>query len=587
VTVDPYPLTDDQSVALDPNIRLIEAGPGAGKTKTVVARFRNRAAMGHGVALLSFTNAAVNVAKRRCQDDPSLTEPPNFIGTFDQFFHRYVVTPDTRKLNGKSPTYLNSWSDLPDHIAALTTTSGARFYLSQFARTAADTWEVDETRLRRDELYAWAQITQWSRDNINGRGHAVIEGLINAGVLDTSEARQRALSVLGAVDNMPLKRLGRRFTEVIIDEFQDCDEIEHGLINLLTSAGIHVVVVADPDQAIYEFRQHSDGLYEQYRANLPPWEVAQLTTCHRSTPAICALSSSLRKVAHGAIVASPNHSGAINDVHVIVGAGVTAGQAALDIVRGHDIQVRNTRIIAHRRADARQLLRAGKDTPDGQSNMKSLLVPLAQLRSSSDTRERLAACRAVESFILDHFEWPADPLTRTRADQLALLAVTEIDLRVAASKILVSSRDWASASDCKASVKQHLIDFADTRSVPLISTFAQRLNVTAKVWEFWEGRTQGLFVAPAHPGIRWSHVHSVKGEEFDAVIYAIPAAPAPGQSHVLDDWTNDVNSEQRRVLYVGVSRAKHLVVLVVPKAKKKQLLDQLKSEGIPHKVAEL
>jgi ATP-dependent DNA helicase UvrD/PcrA len=239
-------------MALDANIRLIEAGPGAGKTKTVVARFRNRAAMGHGVALLSFTNAAVNVAKRRCQDDPSLTEPPNFIGTFDQFFHRYVVTPDIRRLNGKSPTYLNSWSDLPDHISALTTTSGARFYLSQFARTTTGAWEVDETRLRRDESYIWSQITQWSKDDINRRGHAVLEGLINADVLDTSEARKRALSVLSAVDNLPLRRLARRFIEVIIDEFQDCDEIEHGLINLLTLAGIHVVVVADPDQAIYE-----------------------------------------------------------------------------------------------------------------------------------------------------------------------------------------------------------------------------------------------------------------------------------------------------------------------------------------------
>ena len=61
-----------------------------------------------------------------------------------------------------------------------------------------------------------------------------------------------------------------RFQELIVDEFQDCDETEYHLLARLKHAGIHVVVVADPDQAIYEFRQTSTGLYEAFRGRLEP-----------------------------------------------------------------------------------------------------------------------------------------------------------------------------------------------------------------------------------------------------------------------------------------------------------------------------
>lgn len=80
-------LSPEQLNALAPGIQLIEAGPGSGKTRTVVARFQQGIVEGRSAALLSFTNAAVAVARSRCRDEPTLLEAPNFIGTFDQFFH--------------------------------------------------------------------------------------------------------------------------------------------------------------------------------------------------------------------------------------------------------------------------------------------------------------------------------------------------------------------------------------------------------------------------------------------------------------------------------------------------------------------
>jgi superfamily I DNA/RNA helicase len=83
--------------------------------------------------------------------------------------------------------------------------------------------------------------------------------------------------------------------------------------------------------------------------------------------------------------------------------------------------------------------------------------------------------------------------------------------------------------------------------------------------------------------IRWSHIHGVKGEEFDGVILALPSRARAGV-HVLDDWEQEINSEARRVLYVGASRAKKALVLVVPPARWEQLERILKRDGVQHAV---
>lgn len=69
--------------------------------------------------------------------------------------------------------------------------------------------------------------------------------------------------------------------------------------------------------------------------------------------------------------------------------------------------------------------------------------------------------------------------------------------------------------------------------------------------------TAGQHIAP------WTHIHGVKGDEFDAVVLAVPSRSS-GPTHVLDDWEDNHNTEQRRVFYVGASRAAKVLVLVVP-----------------------
>lgn len=78
---------------------LLRAAPGSGKTWTSSRRFIWRGASwsytSGGLALLSFTNAAIRefqiatmaVGRR------DLLSDPNYVGTFDAFVERFVLTP--------------------------------------------------------------------------------------------------------------------------------------------------------------------------------------------------------------------------------------------------------------------------------------------------------------------------------------------------------------------------------------------------------------------------------------------------------------------------------------------------------------
>jgi len=578
-----HDLSDEQKTALASGVRLVEAGPGAGKTKTVVARLREGTNDGRAIALLSFTNAAVDVARSRCRDEPALLEPPNFIGTFDQFFHRYVLTPATRRQVGKSPIYLSSWDDLPRHLATVPPPKGGvGIRLSRFGHHEDRGWEVDESRLNRTEKQTWSKLYPSSRKQLTEAANKRIKGLHSSHVYDTSEARLRALAVLQKSGEQCLQRLARRFGEIIVDEFQDCDGVEHQLLDLLHAAGIHVVGVADPDQAIYEFRQTTNQVYERFRDRLDPEEISSLTTCYRSTPAICSLVTSLRSVGRSEIVADPDHIGGADVIHVVVGSGTKAGSAASELVGKYGISRGNTRVIAHRKSDARILIQAGAEPPRGTSRMEVLLASLSVLRSGVEPHARLAAARKIESFILDQFCWPADAHVDVQAHRLETVGVTADQLRGLVSTLLSTSDSWDSASACAAGVRSTLESFAAGVHGDLVAGLGRRLVIPEKVWRFWDSRKTASGVNTIDKP-RWGHVHGVKGDEFDAVVLAIPAKSS-GSTHVLDDWENDRNTEQRRVLYVGASRARRVLVLVVPKSRKSQLERILSNAGIVHTI---
>ena len=123
-------LTDEQQAfAALPLESFVEACPGAGKTRTVVARvkrIRTSLLPRQGVAVLSFTNSAVDAFTARCREEgiEAALRLPNFVGTFDGFVRHFLVLPFGIAASATRPIIVDSWTSLGVEIRL----AGARSY---------------------------------------------------------------------------------------------------------------------------------------------------------------------------------------------------------------------------------------------------------------------------------------------------------------------------------------------------------------------------------------------------------------------------------------------------------------------------
>ena len=181
-------LTDLQKkVAEHKGSAFITACPGAGKTHTIVGRVRNFLnceESRRGIALLSFSNATVDVFKERIIDEGLLSHPifPNFIGTFESFLWQFLITPfGIPEFEGQPKL----WEDKGRYEFA-PRPSIRKLKLELFDRK---TGKVDNSELRR--LRFTGNIKNYEIESINTRKY-----FISKGMLDYVEVRERALDNL-------------------------------------------------------------------------------------------------------------------------------------------------------------------------------------------------------------------------------------------------------------------------------------------------------------------------------------------------------------------------------------------------------
>ncbi len=124
---------------------------------------------------------------------------------------------------------------------------------------------------------------------------------------DIAERYDKALHAAGLVDFddllvLPVRLLTSRpdilasyqdrFRRVCVDEYQDVDELQYRLLQLLCPPtgpdGGNLCAIGDPDQAIYSFRGADVGFFLRFQQDYPAARLVTLTRNYRSSPAIVA-----------------------------------------------------------------------------------------------------------------------------------------------------------------------------------------------------------------------------------------------------------------------------------------------------------
>lgn len=83
-----------------------------------------------------------------------------------------------------------------------------------------------------------------------------------------------------------LAKWQRRFEYILVDEFQDIDNVQYKLITLLAGARNNLYVVGDPDQTIYTWRGADVNIIMNFEKDYPDARTIILNENYRSTDAI-------------------------------------------------------------------------------------------------------------------------------------------------------------------------------------------------------------------------------------------------------------------------------------------------------------
>jgi DNA helicase-2/ATP-dependent DNA helicase PcrA len=292
----------------------VRACPGAGKTRTMVHLATKAAESGgirSGVASLSFTNAAVDELDRRVRGAPPssiLLGPPHYAGTFDAFLIRYVLGPDGhRRAPGMRVQFRDEWGDPLMFKKTGGTTMPVP--LDVFVPLNGDLAMAPNRGNYRLRAFL-NSMGDSDRERLLEKANKEISRRMKLGIMTAPFVRSEACRRLR--DANAWRHLPARFHTVLVDEAQDCDPTDLRIIGALRSAGCRCVIIADPEQAIFRWRDADPRRLASL--NFPE---RRLTGNFRSSAAICRATATLRGVEEDADEAVGPTSGVAHAVLVV------------------------------------------------------------------------------------------------------------------------------------------------------------------------------------------------------------------------------------------------------------------------------
>lgn len=572
MTASTFKPTDEQRRVIEhPSAAFISACPGSGKTRVMVERARillRGAQRSRGVAFLSFTNAAISELDVRLQQDGLLPLPifPHFIGTFDSFIWQFLIAPFGVP-GCNRPAHL-----IPDNDSVTIRPSEKvrALPLRCFDRVTGSIIPTVARRLGYDPLANTGIAKAYETIARNCRARYLARGELNF-----DDVRYLAKDRLQ--DSVFAQRLAHalsaRFSELIVDEAQDCNPTDLEIIKWLRDTGMVVKVICDPNQSIYAFR---GGVTEQlvaFGATFQPQDQLTMSGNFRSSANICKAIVALRHKDARTVVDRALGEFRDEPTHIYVlsygGKSVPAsiGVKFKELISNLTLDVTKCPVLAATRKSG---CRAIGQPPESNSNEMTIRLAeaITDFHFSFEAGNQRAALEELHRIVLeleghlngisyhqhlkaqgtDHFVW------RPRILQLAR------ELRYNTT-IYPTADAWH--------------DRAKTLLAPCLpaggSSIHQRLRKTKDL-------ADALCIAPSSCSPART-IHSVKGMQFPAVCVVMTAQTAKGILDYLETGNPVEHAESSREIYVAASRAERLLTIAVPKAQAKRLKNLIENTG--------
>jgi DNA helicase-2/ATP-dependent DNA helicase PcrA len=284
------------AVTAPPGPALVLAGAGSGKTRTLtyrVAYLIERGVSPERLLLLTFTNKAAREMMGRVTELVGSEPSRLWGGTFHSIGAR--VLRSHAELLGYRPDF--TILDREDSEALLKACVGAAGIDTKSVPFPKVEVVADLISRGTNERVGIGTLLERRRTGFEGmRGEIERVAALYA-------ARKQAANVMDFDDLLALwlrlmdeiaevrERYQRRFEFVMVDEYQDTNQIQSDLIDRLVGAHRHLMVVGDDSQSIYSWRGANFRNILDFPKRYPGAAIFKIETNYRSTPEILAVAN--------------------------------------------------------------------------------------------------------------------------------------------------------------------------------------------------------------------------------------------------------------------------------------------------------
>lgn len=270
---------------------MVVAGPGSGKTTTIVNRINNLI-VSAGVSpadilVLTFTKAAANEMKSRFEKsvDSKVRGKVRF-GTFHSIFFWILKV-------SYNFTSQNIISEADEIKLIKSFTKEVEIDVTKIEDDLANTVLKEISIIKSNLISIDDYYSPNMPENVFRSIYTRLEKeKKRANKIDFDDMLVMAYELLTQRDDI-LKKVQNIFRYILVDEFQDTNRIQYELLKLIASPRNNVFIVGDDDQSVYGFRGATPMIMQLFEKDYAGTKKIMLTQNFRSASVITKMSSRL------------------------------------------------------------------------------------------------------------------------------------------------------------------------------------------------------------------------------------------------------------------------------------------------------
>ena len=274
---------------------LVLAGPGSGKTRVItrrIARLMESGVYASRILALTFTNKAAREMEERVARLMPGTRV--WVSTFHRFCSQLLRRYGSAV--GLQPNF--TILDSGDQGALMREVLSEQNIDSSHFSPGKLLGRISKAKSRLQSAEEFAREVQDGRqanyfDQIAARVYQNYQDLLlRANSVDFDDLLCHVGRLLAESDVIR-QDLGERYRYILVDEYQDTNFAQYQIVRMLASQHRNLCVTGDPDQSIYGWRGAELGNILQFEQDFPEAQVVRLEMNYRSTKVICRAADSL------------------------------------------------------------------------------------------------------------------------------------------------------------------------------------------------------------------------------------------------------------------------------------------------------